>query len=168
MKIARGIENNPECAREELEAETVQFFVGLARLAGYPRSVGEIFGVLFASERPLAFEEIGERRQISAGSVSMGLRHLKRSGAVISVPIIGERREHFTVNTQFKQVTARFFRLHMEPIMLADMERIDRLRHLAGELPDGPRRRCVAGRIKELDQWHGLLREFMAPLLTYR
>jgi len=154
--------------QEDLEGETVQFFVGLARWAGYPRSVGEIFGILFASERPLAFEEIGKRRQISAGSVSLGLRHLKRSGAVISVPIFGERREYFTVNTQFKQVTGRFLRQHLEPIILGDMERIDRLQRLAGELPEGPRRRCITKRIDELDQWHVLLRDFITPLLNFR
>ena len=63
-----------------LETEAIQMFIAVARLLGYPRSVGEIFGILFAAEKPLTFEGISRKRGISAGSVSVGLRHLRSLG----------------------------------------------------------------------------------------
>ena len=41
-----------------VEVALVEFFVSLADMAGMPKSVGEIYGLLFASEDTLAMDEI--------------------------------------------------------------------------------------------------------------
>jgi len=152
---------------ETFEGEIIQLFTGLAKLAGYPRSVGEIFGILFASDRPLAFDEIGRRRRMSAGTVSSGLRYLKRTGAVIAVPMPADRRDYFMVNMEFKQVSAGLFRQHLEPRIVADMDRIMRLVRLANELPNDEQRGRIVERVNQLEEWHNHIRAFIAPLLTY-
>ena len=64
------------------EKEIVAVFVDLVLLLGLPKSVGEIYGLLFASAEPLSFGEIEHKLGLSKGSVSQGLRSLREIGAI--------------------------------------------------------------------------------------
>ena len=50
--------------------ECAQFFEETVRLFGVPPSVGQIYGLLYASPEPLSFTDIVERLEISKGSAS--------------------------------------------------------------------------------------------------
>lgn len=64
------------------ETEVIAVFVDLVTLLGLPKSVGEIYGLLFAAAQPLTFIEIEQKLALSKGSVSQGLRTLREVGAV--------------------------------------------------------------------------------------
>lgn len=64
------------------ERQVVDLFVSGADLLGVPKSVAAIYGIIFASPEPLSFAEIGERLDISNGSISQGLRVLRDVGAI--------------------------------------------------------------------------------------
>jgi hypothetical protein len=49
---------------------------------GVPKSVGQIYGLLYASPEPLSFSDIVERLEISKGSASQGLQLLRSLGAI--------------------------------------------------------------------------------------
>jgi hypothetical protein len=49
---------------------------------GVPKSVGQIYGLLYASPEPLSFSDIVERLEISKGSASQGLQFLRSLGAI--------------------------------------------------------------------------------------
>jgi hypothetical protein len=49
---------------------------------GVPKSVGQIYGLLYASPEPLSFSDIVERLDISKGSASQGLQLLRSLGAI--------------------------------------------------------------------------------------
>ncbi|PAW60954.1 MAG: hypothetical protein B9S36_07360, partial [Verrucomicrobiia bacterium Tous-C2TDCM] len=87
-----------------VEAEFVRFFVHLATTVGLPRSVGEIFGLLFASATPVAFDEVVSRLGISKGSASQGLRLLTKIGAVSQVYIQRDRRSFYEAETRMRQL----------------------------------------------------------------
>lgn len=65
-----------------LEEALVGFFIDVADLLGVPKSVAAIYAVCFASAEPLSFSEINERLELSAGSISQGLRVLRETGAL--------------------------------------------------------------------------------------
>ena len=67
----------------------------LAQAAGLPRSVGEIYGLLYLSENPLSAPEIGKALSISKGSVSTGTRQLLALGFIRKVWMQAERKDHF-------------------------------------------------------------------------
>ena len=75
----------------QVEVALVEFFVSLADMAGMPKSVGEIYGLLFASEESLAMDEIIARLGLSKGSASQGLRFLRDCQAVRTVYRVGDR-----------------------------------------------------------------------------
>ncbi len=80
MNLVRGASRPLD--EVEFERTLVAFFVNAADLLGIPRSVAAIYGICFASVEPLAFSEIRARLDVSAGSVSQGLRVLREVGAL--------------------------------------------------------------------------------------
>ena len=52
------------------------------QIFGVPKSVGQIYGVLYASPSPLSFSDIVDRLEISKGSASQGLALLRSLGAI--------------------------------------------------------------------------------------
>ena len=58
------------------------FFAEIVQLFGIPKSVGQIYGLLYASPKPLGFTAIVERLEISKGSASQGLQLLRSLGAI--------------------------------------------------------------------------------------
>ena len=65
-----------------LEVEIIDLFVQFSHILGQPKSVAEIYGLLFAAAHPLSMEEMMERLNMSKGSTSQGLRFLRNLGAV--------------------------------------------------------------------------------------
>jgi len=77
MKAASSNVRNPP-----FETECVAFFSEVVQVFGVPKSVGQIYGLLYASPTPLSFSDIVERQDISKGSASQGLQLLRSLGAV--------------------------------------------------------------------------------------
>src|SRR6478735_7298746 len=104
----------PEGRLSAFEGEVVGLFVDLVRGFGAPKSIGAIYGLLFASKEPVSFEHIVSRLQMSTGSVSQGLKLLRSIGAVKTAFIPGERRDFFLVETQFRKLAAGFLQNQLE------------------------------------------------------
>ncbi len=154
--------NDPVAA---LESEAIQMFIPAARLLGYPRSVGEIFGILFAAERPLTFEGICRRRGLSAGSVSVGLRNLRNLGVVVATPVAGDRRDHFAVNDDFVRVNASLIRHLIEPRVSAARHRIDRVKTMSETLALSGGHGNLAERLRRFADWQSQLMCVLVPLM---
>ncbi len=97
------------------EAELVAIFVQMSQTLALPPSLGEIYGLLFASTRPLAQQDIMDRLQISKGSVSQGLRFLRTIGAIQSVPHLSDRRECFEPVVELRALVGGFIRERITP-----------------------------------------------------
>ena len=77
------------------EIELADFFVRMAGILGVPRSVAEIYALLYVSSGPLDFDHIQGRLGISKGSVSQGLKFLRDHEMILSVKEAGSRRERW-------------------------------------------------------------------------
>jgi DNA-binding transcriptional regulator GbsR (MarR family) len=62
---------------------------------GINRTVGQIYAVLFVSDRALNADDLVEALGLSRGSVSMGLKELQSWNLVRMHHLPGERREYF-------------------------------------------------------------------------
>ena len=67
----------------------------LAQALNFPRSVGEIYGLLYLSPDPMSALEIAEAISISKGSVSTGTRQLLAHGCIRKVWQQEERKDYF-------------------------------------------------------------------------
>ena len=74
--------NHPASGLNAFEREVVAVFADLVVLLGLPKSMGEIYGYIFASAESPTFADIEHKLGLSKGSVSQGLRSLRELGAV--------------------------------------------------------------------------------------
>ena len=149
----------------ELEIEVIDLFVGAARLFGFPKSVAQIYGLLFLAPEPLPLDEITSRLQISKGSVSQGLKFLRSVSAIKPVFVPGDRRDHFRAVAELKQLASGFIKEELEPHIETGTVRLERLRSL---LPEGDADPEVAEhlttRVERLENWHGKAKKVL-PLV---
>ncbi len=97
------------------EAEVIAIFVQMTQVLGVPRSLGEIYGLLFATPQPLVFQDIADRLRLSKGSVSQGLRFLRSVGAIKPVVVPGDRREFFEPVVELRALVSGFLRERLNP-----------------------------------------------------
>lgn len=117
----------------EIEIEAIEMFINFLKLIGLPKSVGEIYGLLFVSPQPLAMDDFMQRLQISMGAASQGLRLLRSFGAVKVVYRPGDRRDHYIADLQLSNFATVFIKEELQPRMERALERLDRIESLARE-----------------------------------
>jgi DNA-binding transcriptional regulator GbsR (MarR family) len=122
------------------ESGLVDIFADLAELFGNPKSYGQIYGLLFASEAPMSMEEIAQRLDISQGSTSQGLRQLEAFGAVIKERNNGSRQALYIAKLEMKLLISGFLKERVIPRLESTESRIKALRSLvaAATLPASP------------------------------
>jgi DNA-binding transcriptional regulator GbsR (MarR family) len=136
-----------------LEAEAVDLFVGLAQVVGLPKSIGQIYGLLYISTLPLSLDEIAERLDISKGSASQGLKFLRQTGAVQVCAQNGSRCDRYEAETGLRALATGFLKEQIEPHLDSGEDRLDRLKQLAADAPVSERAH-VLQRVKQLERWH--------------
>lgn len=135
-----------------VEVEVIHLFVQFARALGQPRSVAEIYGLLFVSEKPLAMDTLIERLNLSKGSASQGLKYLQDLGGVRTVYVAGDRRTHYEAVAELRKLAGRFLRQQILTHFEDSETRLDRIAAQAQNLSD-EQRKHVAERIKLLRRW---------------
>jgi DNA-binding transcriptional regulator GbsR (MarR family) len=146
-------ETTPETsALSDLEVESIEMFIGFFKLIGLQKSIGEIYGLLFVSPQALAMEEIVERLGISLGAASQGLKVLRGVGAVKTVYMPGDRRDHFLADLELSRFATAFIKEELQPRLDRALERIDAMESLADDLPTSERR-AAEERLERLKHW---------------
>lgn len=135
-----------------VEVEVIHLFVQFSRALGQPRSVAEIYGLLFISHRPLPMDELIGRLELSKGSASQGLKYLLDLGAVRTVYAAGDRRTHYEAVAELRNLAGRFLR---QQILTYFQDSGARLAHIAAETQklSGEERRHTVARVKMLRSW---------------
>ena len=151
--------------RHAFETECISFFVEIVQLFGIPKSVGQIYGLLYSSPEPLGFTAIVERLEISKGSVSQGLRLLRTLGAINNA----EQKEgtnrgaSYEAELSLRQLVAGVLFKRIAPLASAGVKRLRRLNVLADQVPDN--NKFYLDRFKQLENWSQQF-SIVTPLLT--
>jgi HTH-type transcriptional regulator, glycine betaine synthesis regulator len=140
---------------EPVQAEFIALFVAAAEVLGVPRSLGEIYGVVYASPRPLSFQDIVDRLAISKGSVSQGLRMLKSLGAIRAAYVPGDRRDHYEPETELRTLVGGLLRDRINPHLEQGRQRLDRVgaEIAAGKGLPKAEAAVLRARVQKLENW---------------
>jgi len=143
-------------ALQAFQAECMEQFAAMAHVLGLPRSLGHIYGLLFASAGPLSFTDIVEQLGVSKGSVSHGLNALREVGAIVPVAAQDRRREHFAPETELRKLIAGFRSGTIKPQLKTCAKRLERFKALHGAAlaAEGEVGRLVLSRLGKLHKWH--------------
>jgi len=98
----------PPVADHKFEQECIALFTEFLHVLGLPKSIGSIYGLLFASHLPLCFADIVGKLEISKGPFSQGMAFLRQSGAVKAVD--GGRREYFDPKLSLRRLASGLLR----------------------------------------------------------
>lgn len=153
--------------RAELEVEVMEFFVRAAQLLGQPRSIGEIYGLLYLSSEPLSMEAIVRRLKISTGSASQGLKQLRAFRAVRTAYVPGERRDHYVAEEALRKVLTGFMQEEIEPHLESSRNRLARMEDLVARLEEGPEKETLAHRVKRLTRLQSLVNRLLPTLMRF-
>ncbi len=150
------------------ERECVALFSEFLHVLGVPKSIGAIYGLLYAVPAPLCFADIVERLGVSKGSVSQGLTFLRQSGAVKVVAVNGDRREFFEPELGLRRLASGLIKGKIQPLTHETKVAVARLKLHAGSARDG-RNEFQVARIEQLETWRrqlGRLLPVVNALLT--
>ena len=141
-----------EEALSDLDVESIELFIGFFKLIGLQKSVGEIYGLLFVSSRALAMDDIVRRLGISLGAASQGLKVLRSVGAVKSVYMPGDRRDHYVADLELSKFASAFIQEELKPRLDRALERIGTMETLASGMESGDRA-TAEERLGRLKHW---------------
>jgi DNA-binding transcriptional regulator GbsR (MarR family) len=136
-----------------LESEIISVFVQVAETLSLPRSLGEIYGLLFCAKEPLCFDDIVQRLQISGGSTSQGLKFLRHMGAIRVVYQPKDRRDFFVAETGLRSLAGGILKQKLEPALTSGSERLARMESLQVKAGSSDAAH-FAERIAILRKWH--------------
>jgi len=93
-----------------LEAEFARLAGEMAETFSFNRSLGQIYGLLYLQESPMALEDISRSLSMSKGNASINIRILESWGAVRPISVVGSRKDYYEANRDIKEVATRRFR----------------------------------------------------------
>lgn len=137
---------------------------------GINRTVAQIHALLFIAPKPLNADDIAETLSVARSNVSTSLRELQGWGIVQAVPILGERKDHFTTQSDVWEMLLAVLderkKREMDPTLTL-------LRECVIEAEDaGKKEKHTHDRLSELldlveamNGWYGQVRMLPRPLL---
>lgn len=84
--------------------DLVQSLGRLSETAGFNRTLGQIYGLLYLSPTRLSLGEVAERLGVSKGSVSLNTKNMERMGMLKRINLPADRRDYYEANTDFWKV----------------------------------------------------------------
>ena len=122
-------------------------------MLGLPKSVGEIFGVLYGSPKPLTMFDIIDRINISKGSASQGLKMLRTLGAVREIKGRDDRKTYFEADVELKKIVGGFIREEIRPHLQSGKEKLQSLNSELEHIEDPELKEFYEERIERLGRW---------------
>ena len=126
-------------------------FINFLKIIGLQRSIGEIYGPLFVSAKPISMDNIVNRLDISLGAASQGLKLLRSVRAVKAIYSPGVRRDHFAADLELSKFATLFIK-EERPRVDRALERIQYMESLLAEMP-AEERQATRQRLARLRHW---------------
>lgn len=135
---------------------------------GINRTVGQIYALLYLSERPLNADDIVTALGVSRAGVSMGLKELQAWSLVLPRHIVGDRRDHFTTPDDLWQIVRTLVAERRKREIDPTLTKLRELEMMADTGPEDATARARITEMRELIElltgWH----DDMAKLETAR
>ena len=146
-----------------LESEIVALFVRVADLLNLPRSVGELYGVLFIAEKPMCLDDLRIKLNISKGSTSQGLKILRSFGAIRVIYVPGDRKDFYVAESSLRKIASGFANEQIQPHLESGSDRLKRIQDLLKEETDFSG--TLNERVDRLENWQKRANQVLPVML---
>jgi DNA-binding transcriptional regulator GbsR (MarR family) len=164
-KYRFGVRPAPEPEMDDFQRECVAIFQRAAAAFSLAPSVGQIYGLLFASEEPLSMDQIMTRLGTSRGGTHQSLRWLRQIGAIERHFIPGQRKEFFGAVLNLRKLAGAFVAARINPHIESGQEHLERLR-ASLPLADDDKARFQHQRYEQMERWHRFLGDLLPFIQT--
>jgi HTH-type transcriptional regulator, glycine betaine synthesis regulator len=130
--------------------------------------LGAIYGVCFASPTPLSYSEVRDRLNISAGSISQGLRILREVNALRIVKNPQSKRELFEPDLELRRLVSHYLEQRVEKQLSAGRNRLKAIGDGIPAAAAGSTKaeQVLKDRLKSLQGWHDKSRLLLPVIRT--
>lgn len=149
----------------DFQRESVRLFAHAARAFNLPRSVGQIYGLLFSARDPLNLDEVVAALKISKGSASQGLKWLRELHAVKVAFEPGDRRDRYVAETELRRLATGFLRNTAEPHLSNGNEYLNCLEEASRAIKSDSERAFSVSRLRKLQRWHHFAHRVLPVIL---
>jgi len=148
------------------EFSFIEFFAHAANLIGLPKSIGEIYGLLFCASAALNLDDLQRRLNISRGSASQGLKLLRQLGAVQVKTVKGSKKDHYLPELSMKRLVAGFIRDQFGPHLESGSPKLNKIEALIENEANLERRLHGIQRLRTLRIWQKGLQKLLPLILV--
>ena len=99
----------------------------LSQFLGFPKSIGQIYGLLMFTDKPMSAEDIVTTLSVSKATISNSIRQLSSWGIIRQVWIQGDRKDHYEVIEDFRAVIRAAMTEVIKPRIQSSGQRIERI-----------------------------------------
>jgi HTH-type transcriptional regulator, glycine betaine synthesis regulator len=153
MKAGVNDHKPMKTALNELEQQVIDVFVDGVKVLGMPKSLGEIYGLLFVSQEPLSLDDVVTKLSLSKGSASQGIRMLRELGAVKEANGNGGRRMLYQPDVDLKRLVGGFIREQVRPHLESGKGKVNELLKVANQEDDKELKKFYRVRLQKLEAW---------------
>jgi len=139
----------PPRVLDATELAMIENWVRLADTLGVPRSLAQIYGLIYGSRAPVSAQDCVDALKISRSSAGQGLKALRDLGAIKPAFELGARREAFVIEPDLGVLIHGFLEGRLMPAFSTFFDRLVQL-----EAQDtGPGAEFRRRRVKKLRRW---------------
>jgi len=146
-----------------IEFEFVNYFSEAVKIFSLPKSVGEIYGLLYASSAPLDMDTIIHKLNISKGSVSQGLKILRSVNAVLDVS--EGRKTRYSANIELKALISGIMNQQVAPLMSTTKQSLKAISQHNENTQDPELKSFYKSRVSKLATWRRR-GSFLIPIIS--
>jgi HTH-type transcriptional regulator, glycine betaine synthesis regulator len=134
-----------------VELGFVESWMQLADSLGLPKSLAQMYALIFASKRPITAQDCVDALKISRSSAGQGLKSLREIGAIRPALELGARREGFVIEPDLGVLIRGILRNKIEPAFDTFFTQIEPLEKSL----DPEKNKFLVNRFQKLQRWRG-------------
>ncbi|MDZ4043749.1 MAG: MarR family transcriptional regulator [Eubacteriales bacterium] len=150
---------------QEAQAQLIEALGRQAAFWGFGKVTGEIYAVLYLSEKPTSLADLAETLGVTKGNISVAIRVLEQFGMVRRSMRPGDRRVFFEAEPDFWQIMRRVLEQRQKPEFDVSFRLVEESLRSAHEARSGKDRDFVLRRLNSLQDFYGELDQIVDTVL---
>ena len=162
---------------KNLEKAQHNFIEGISHLSstlGFSKVMGQLYALLYLSDKPLSLDDMVKRLAISKGSASINIRELEEKGAVKKIWMKGSRRNFYEAETNLTKIvrdritlSARWRMDEIRDIIQKSEELLQNAKENSNDNEDKRKIKFYNQRLKEMKRLYKRANSLLGKLLLF-
>jgi DNA-binding transcriptional regulator GbsR (MarR family) len=154
---------------EEIREGIMEAMGRISSFWGFSKIMGQLYGLLYLSFKPLTLDEMAESLAVSKGNISINIRTLERWNMVKRIWVKGDRKDYYEAEADFWKIVKGVLREREKKEFdqaLASVSNNLKKAENAHKQDKKPESAVVIERLKKLEDFFVTLDKVVGVLLT--